>query len=104
MKRRRFIQTAIALAGLSGSLSSCKQGRKFSGTINGAFANIGHQLRDKSFSAPTSFIEKDIVIIGAGVSGLSAAYHLNKAGMRNFLLLDLEGKTGGNSGYGTNAG
>ena len=48
---------------------------------------------DKSFSAPTSFIEKDIVIIGAGVSGLSAAYHLNKAGMRNFLLLDLEGKT-----------
>ncbi|HEY0041082.1 MAG TPA: FAD-dependent oxidoreductase [Flavisolibacter sp.] len=69
----------------------------------GASAHIGHMLRDKTFNEPASIIQKDIVIIGGGVSGLSAGYHLHKAGITDFLLLDLEEKVGGNASHGKNS-
>ena len=38
--------------------------------------------------------QKDIVIIGAGLTGLTAAYHLNKAGA-NFIVLEKSDTYGG---------
>ena len=40
-------------------------------------------------------IKTDILIIGAGISGLSAAYHLEKRGKRNYLLVEKEADFGG---------
>jgi len=40
-------------------------------------------------------IKTDILIAGAGISGLSAAYHLEKKGKRNYLLVEKEPDFGG---------
>ena len=103
MNRRYFIQAVSAFLALSALSSSCKGRKKLSGKIMGASAHVGHLLRDKKFDKPVSIIQKDVVIIGGGISGLSAAYHLKKTGVHDFLLLDLEEKTGGNSAHGNNA-
>jgi len=44
----------------------------------------------------------DVVIVGAGVSGLSAARTLKKEGIKSFALLELEDLPGGNCYYGKN--
>jgi len=103
MNRRSFIQTALAFSGLSALAAACRQKKKIKGGIVGASAHVGHLLRDKKFTKPSSVIEKEVVIVGGGVSGLSAAYHLQKAGINDFLLLDLEERIGGNSVNGRNA-
>jgi protoporphyrinogen oxidase len=66
-------------------------------------ASLGHRLRSRDFPAPSEFLKKDIVIVGGGVSGLSAAYHLKKHGNKNFMLLELESRAGGNSVWGENS-
>ena len=38
-----------------------------------------------------------VVIIGAGVAGLSAAWRLERAGFRDYLLLEMEPDAGGTS-------
>ena len=44
-----------------------------------------------------------MVIIGAGVAGLATGYRLSKAGLHDFLLLDVEKQPGGNATSGGNA-
>jgi monoamine oxidase len=44
-----------------------------------------------------------VLIVGAGIGGLSAAWRLERAGVRDFALLELEATAGGNSRYGENA-
>ncbi|HVF97487.1 MAG TPA: FAD-dependent oxidoreductase, partial [Flavisolibacter sp.] len=102
MKRRTFIQST-ALAGLAAALPSCKSRPKIKGAIRGASAPVGHLLRDKTFGEPSSVSGNKVVIVGAGISGLSAAYHLKKAGVEDFVLLDLEDNAGGNAAYGSNS-
>jgi monoamine oxidase len=42
-----------------------------------------------------------VAIVGGGPSGLSAAWRLERAGLRDFLVFELESAAGGTSGYGT---
>ena len=103
MDRRNFIQAFTAFAGLLGFAPSCKKKKVIKGAIVGASAPIGHLLRDKTFAEPVDIISKDVVIIGGGVSGLSAARTLQNGGISNFTVLDLEQHVGGNAACGTNA-
>ncbi len=48
-------------------------------------------------------VEKEVVIIGGGISGLSAAWHLKKKGFTNILILELDEQAGGNSVSGSNS-
>lgn len=73
------------------------------GKINGASAAIGHQLRNGSFKTPDQIEILDTVIIGSGISGLSAAYHLLKNNYTKFKVLELEPHPGGNAASGKNA-
>jgi NADPH-dependent 2,4-dienoyl-CoA reductase/sulfur reductase-like enzyme len=50
------------------------------GTINGPNAKLGHQLRQGGFLEPKVYLKHDIVIIGGGIAGLSAARKLNQSG------------------------
>ena len=43
-----------------------------------------------------------MVIVGGGIAGLSAGYTMAKAGKTDFMLLELETQTGGNSSSGKN--
>src|SRR5688500_5415429 len=74
-----------------------------SGEIIGASDTFGHQLRDGLLPKPADDAWTDIplVIVGGGVAGLSAAWHLKKSGFNNFVLLELEQRIGGTSCFGT---
>ena len=101
MNRKQFI-SSVALAALSLNLPSCSYKKKIGGRVVGASAKTGHLLRDRKFGPPSVVKNHDIVIIGAGVSGLSAARRLNQEGLHDFVVLDLEQHTGGNSAFGKN--
>lgn len=63
---------------------------------------LGHRLWAKDFPKPTERIEIPYLIVGAGISGLSAARQFSKKGISDFLLLEMENHVGGNSSNGEN--
>ncbi|MFK7968962.1 MAG: flavin monoamine oxidase family protein [Bacteroidia bacterium] len=106
-QRRDFIKTiAGASIGLGLGLHACTPSRQLiSGSMLGAEAAIGHKIRDGfQFPKPSRTESFDTVIIGGGVSGLSAARALNKTGKDNFILLELGETAGGNARGGSKNG
>jgi protoporphyrinogen oxidase len=103
MNRRDFIQYGVATMGIGAVLNACKSESKIKGSIMGASSAVGHLLRDKKFDSVASSEQQEVVIIGAGISGLSAGYHLKKQGISNFVLLELDKQIGGNAANHANA-
>lgn len=97
MHRRAFL-TAVAAGWLAEAVDF--SGRAPGGRIVGASQAVGHLLRDggaPSASGPPE--HADVVVVGGGVSGLSAAWRLRETGL-DVLLLELEPFLGGTSTYG----
>jgi len=61
------------------------------GEIVGPSDAVGHRLRTPIHETPAEWTSIDLVIVGAGVAGLAAAWRLN----RNALVLELEEVAGG---------
>ena len=111
LSRRSFLfRAGLVTGGLL--VSSCLRkitGRKqqyahITGKLSGPNAKAGHIIRDKlPLPAPSSQTAIKTLIIGGGISGLSAARWLLKQGHTDFKLLELEDHTGGNAYFGTNA-
>jgi phytoene dehydrogenase-like protein len=59
--------------------------------------------RRTSFPPPTETLEVEAVVLGGGIAGLAAARQLQRQGVRDLLLLELENETGGNALSGRNA-
>ena len=97
--RRKFLGTgSAALIGLS-----LKSERKIEGSFVNEAAAAGHLLRDrKSFPAAKQTVKIPIVIVGGGISGLSAAWRLQKRGFNDFVLLEMNEQAGGNARSGEN--
>ncbi|HEX6896166.1 MAG TPA: FAD-dependent oxidoreductase [Bryobacteraceae bacterium] len=96
--RRAVLLGAPALLGLRRKTDRAVGG----GFVNDSFA-FGHRLRDRiPFAAPKRQEKIPLVIVGGGMAGLSAAWYLNKRGFRDFVLLEMEPQTGGNSRWGQN--
>ncbi len=51
------------------------------------------EQRSRSTAVPSRVY--DTIIIGAGISGLAAAYKLNQAGYQDYLVLEKAGRVGG---------
>ncbi len=109
--RRTFLVRAGLLSGgilLSGCLKKIG-GRNpdyalIGGQLSGPNATAGHRLRDQTPLPPVSATRKiKTLIIGSGISGLSAARWLKKQGHEDYMLFELEDHTGGNAYFGTNA-
>lgn len=73
------------------------------GAILGAASGVGHHLRNGGFPAPSTEETRDVVIIGSGIAGLGCARMLDKLGIRDFAVLELEDHAGGNAHSGQNA-
>jgi monoamine oxidase len=100
MKRRDFL-AACAAAPLIGC--SRKSGYPVPpGTLGGTGLALGHRLREGRLPPPGEVRRIPLLIVGAGIAGLSAAWRLERAGFRDFLILELEDEAGGNSRYGEN--
>ncbi len=94
--RRQFL--SAALVGLT---------RKTDRPIAGGFIDdgyqMGHKLRDRAPFAPgKQTIKIPVVIVGGGIAGLSAAWRLDKRGFRDFVLLEMGERAGGNARWGEN--
>ncbi|MEO6324051.1 MAG: NAD(P)-binding protein [Thermoanaerobaculia bacterium] len=98
-----------ALVALGGAAARCgkkpARGLAFEGEIVGGSSALGHRLRTGELLArPVVRRERvSTAILGAGVSGLSAAWTLSRAGDDDFKLFELESEAGGNARSGRNA-
>jgi hypothetical protein len=70
--------------------------------LSGTNHILGHKLRIRNFPKPTRQIHIPYLIVGGGISGLSAARQFSKKGFPDFLLVELENHLGGNSSNGEN--
>ncbi len=98
LDRRGVMIGAGALA-----LAGCAEGA-IPGTLAGADMARGHLLRTPfGDAAPAETRRTGIAILGGGIAGLAAAWTLAEAGYRDFRLLELEDRSGGNARSGRNA-
>src|SRR5687768_2055475 len=87
-----FLGMPFALAGCGRTKS--KAARIPPGELVGASVGIGHRLRDglKAEVPEDHWETRRVVIVGAGIAGLSAARMFRKAGLEDFTLLEIEPK------------
>lgn len=103
MNRKEFIKTVIGTAALANAVESCTTKQHIvKGGIVGASSNIGHLLRTDNAYTVKATAKTKAVIIGAGISGLSAARYLHANAINDFIILDLEKEVGGNAKNGSN--
>jgi hypothetical protein len=98
--RRDFIKYVVAGSIASGcpidhALVAEPSGAAPGPMVEGEHFNVCHQVRDgHSFPRPDATKKADVVIVGGGVAGLSAAYFLKG---KDWLLLEKEDHFGGNA-------
>ena len=102
--RRDFLGAAVAVPAL---LTGCAKPDDWRTRVDGRWigdnATLGHRVRDQARDArehpPANVREKrcDVLIVGSGIAGLSAARTLQGAGITDFAVLELEDSAGGNS-------
>lgn len=109
MNRRTFLEQSLQLlsAGYAGLyLSGCsdRSGHQhIKGNIVGANHQSGHLLRNMDkLPSPSEKQHCEVLIIGSGISGLSARMQLWKKGIKDVVLIEMDGRIGGNSTYGKN--
>lgn len=112
--RRAFLgnlaQGATALAApaiLTGCAKPVDWRTRVDGRWIGDNAALGHRVRDQAPAVassaaahpPTGARERrcDVLVVGSGIAGLSAARTLQRAGITDFAVLELETEAGGNS-------
>ena len=101
--RREFIASVLAAPAL------VRLTRKAPRRIAGGFVDdgmtLGHALRDGRAAAARSAMQRrraNVAIVGGGIAGLSAAWELDRRGFRDFVVLELMGRAGGNARSGEN--
>jgi len=103
MRRRDFL-AICGMAGCAAVLPSCAPQALPPGELSGSDSGLGHRLQ--RFSPPTETIDIPVLIVGAGIAGLSAAWRFCRETLParpRFLVLELESEPGGNARYGENA-
>ncbi|HKN47036.1 MAG TPA: FAD-dependent oxidoreductase, partial [Candidatus Polarisedimenticolia bacterium] len=88
--------------GAAGAASggSAKGPRDFDGELIAESYDIAHRLRDGTLSIPSLTPEgplHDAIVLGGGVSGLMAAWELERGGLDDVLLYEKEDYIGGNA-------
>ncbi|MHB8419877.1 MAG: FAD-dependent oxidoreductase [Myxococcales bacterium] len=106
MSRVSRREMLTALVGAPVAAWACRRPpprREFGGALLGQNAALGHRLRDGFHPEPTERRQVGVVIVGGGVSGLSAGWKLARSGFDDFVVLELEERPGGTSASGENA-
>jgi phytoene dehydrogenase-like protein len=100
---RRELFRACLGAGVAAAACRRPPAVRFEGDLLGQSATRGHRVRDGFRPPPVRRERVGVVILGAGASGLSAAWRLQRRGFSDFTVLELEDRPGGTSRSGENA-
>ena len=106
ISRRTFLTTTAAAAAAIAAPSLVRLTRKAPRAIAGGFVDdggvLGHRVRDGVIERASGGEARrvPVVIVGSGIAGLSAAWWLERNGMRDFVVLEMERTAGGNSRWG----
>ncbi len=98
----RLAGSATALAAPA-ILSGCAKPDDWRTRVDGRWigdnAALGHRVRDAAAHPPAGARDRrcDVLVVGSGIAGLSAARTLQRAGITDFTVLELEDQPGGNS-------
>jgi glycine/D-amino acid oxidase-like deaminating enzyme len=110
ISRRHWLRGSLAAA-LAGSMPACERtgSQRFAGRMLGMPPSPGHRLlgahgAGTGATAPAPGLQRSarVVVVGAGIAGLAAAYALGQHGVRDVLLIDALDQPGGNSSFGRN--
>jgi NAD(P)-binding Rossmann-like domain len=97
-----MIGGAVGIGGVAVA-SQYYRSNKMAGSLDGVNMARGHRLRDGGFPAHSREEQAGIIIAGGGVAGLTAGWMLTEAGFKDFQILELEDRFGGNARSGQNA-
>jgi hypothetical protein len=103
--RRETLTAGAAAVGTAalGGIHFWPARRRIQGAIVGASNELGHRLREGSFPPPSQSREVPIAILGGGISGLGAAWRLQRGGFDDFLIFEMESVPGGTARAGQNS-
>ncbi len=104
LRRRELIAAFLGASVAAGcSRKSLNQGLVPGAVVDTGFAT-GHLLwKPEALPLASEARPVDVLIIGAGVAGLSAAWRLRAAGVENFAVVELEDVLGGTARSGSNS-
>ncbi|MCE3077051.1 NAD(P)-binding protein [Chryseobacterium gwangjuense] len=101
--RKDFLKTMLLGSLMLPFLQYCsKKGKSLLLKITGTNHILGHKLWAKDFPKPSEEIYTKYLIVGGGISGLSACRFFSQNNENNYLLLEMENHLGGNSSNGQN--
>lgn len=104
LSRRSFLSwLAVFVAAAAGFTFHSLWRRRTAARFVGPALDRGHKLRE-TLALPKIATHRriPIAIVGGGISGLSAAWYLQRRGFKNFRVFELEDRAGGNARWGEN--
>ncbi len=102
--RRDLLVSFLGLAAANACRRARVQPRPLSGGLVDTVHAVGHLLRGAPLPlAAEDTSRHDVLIVGAGAAGLSAAWRLRGAGLHDFLVLEVDSDVGGTARAGRNA-
>ncbi len=102
LTRRELV---AAFLGSAVAASACRRERPrepVPGAIVDRAVDVGHKLRGGPLPRAAEAQPVDVLVVGAGVAGLSAAWRLAAAGVKDVRVVELESEPGGTSRSGRN--
>ncbi|AZA79089.1 NAD(P)/FAD-dependent oxidoreductase [Chryseobacterium sp. G0186] len=101
--RKEFLRTLMLGSLMLPFLQYCgKKAKTLLLKITGTNHILGHQLWAKDFPQFSEVIHTQYLIVGGGISGLSACRTFHQNNKHDYLLLEMEDHLGGNSSNGEN--
>ena len=104
--RRRILRSAAAAGGVAAVGTTgflFRKPRPVEGTYVDRSHEVGHSIRDGTPVGEGGGRTKvPVVVVGAGIAGLSAGWWMRLLGFDEFVILELEDSAGGNSRSGSN--
>lgn len=99
LSRRDFLTAALGAAAATVACRRTPREPNFDGRLLGQGHEVGHKLRDGFRPRAEATKRIGTAIVGGGISGLSAAWRLARAGIEDYLVLELEPHAGGTSAF-----